>query len=478
MRTHDHAEPASQQGFDDLVRAQVEQAVLLPRRSDEHDGTTRPGALGSFRGLARLVGRDLPIEQVVAAFHEIATRDIPHLPGPFELRLLVRAHAQNGVVVVESLLRAHQVRGRHMVEHIHVLDVFANIRTLDVEILQIVQRHHGNVAIELHHERDQALVADVVRYEAGICLMQLEHLVVGIAGNVVNARIGVRQQPFDGALEVLVEAAALGVEHDMLADHAHEALVVLLLALRQRIALVPRRFTRRESVELVQLHTTCSEFGIVDILRWPHDQVAQGLHHDGHQVRAYPVEGHAGGHVHAQDEGQHDGQPVSGVLLHLRLLALQRVDPVLREAHHHRGQTGQKRHDPRKPSVFNRHHAQELGSRSAVVGDAVNHFHQSEQHENLRRQRNERQQRMIVVLLVQQGLLLADGFGVAEVLHFDAVELRHDLDHDDAVPLAPKRQRHENDLDDHGEQQNGHPPASCQIVARLNDVREKTSECF
>ena len=111
----------------------------------------------------------------------------------------------------------------------------------------------------------------------------------------------------------------------MLADHAHEALVVLLLALRQRIALVPRRFTRRESVELVQLHTTCSEFGIVDILRWPHDQVAQGLHHDGHQVRAYPVEGHAGGHVHAQDEGQHDGQPVGGVLLHLRLLALQRL---------------------------------------------------------------------------------------------------------------------------------------------------------
>ena len=87
--------------------------------------------------------------------------------------------------------------------------------------------------------------------------MQLEHLVVGIAGNVVNARIGVRQQPFDGALKVLVEAAALGVEHDMLADHAHEAPVVLLLALRQRIALVPRRFTRRESVELVQLHTTC-----------------------------------------------------------------------------------------------------------------------------------------------------------------------------------------------------------------------------
>ena len=45
-----------------------------------------------------------------------------------------------------------------------------------------------------------------------------------------------------------------------------------------------------------------------------------------------------------------------------------------------------------------------------MVGDAVNHFHQPEQHENLRRQRNERQQRMIVVLLVQQGLLLADGF--------------------------------------------------------------------
>ena len=72
-----------------------------------------------------------------------------------------------------------------------------------------------------------------------------------------------------------------------------------------------------------------------------------------------------------------------------------------------------------------------------MVGNPVDDFDQSEQHEDLCSQRYEREQRMVMMLLVQEGLLFADGFGVAKVFHLDAVELGHDLNHDDAVPLTP-----------------------------------------
>ena len=69
-----------------------------------------------------------------------------------------------------------------------------------------------------------------------------------------------------------------------------------------------------------------------------------------------------------------------------------------------------------------------------------------------------------------------DGLAIAEVLDLDAVELGHQLHHDDAVLLAPQAHRDQDDLDDDGEQQDGKPPVAGELVARLHYEVERLGE--
>ena len=51
--------------------------------------------------------------------------------------------------------------------------------------------------------------------------------------------IGVRQKPFNGALEVLIKPARLRIEHKVLTDCVKEPSIIALLASGIRIALEP-----------------------------------------------------------------------------------------------------------------------------------------------------------------------------------------------------------------------------------------------
>ena len=93
---------------------------------------------------------------------------------------------------------------------------------------------------------------------------------------------------------------------------------------------------------------------------------------------------------------------------------------------------------------------------------------EAEQDDDLDGERNQRQQRMVALLLVQLVLLLADGLTVAVVLDLDAIDGGHDLDHLDAVLLHPQRHRHEDDLGDDGEQEDGQPPVAREGVTGLD----------
>ena len=98
--------------------------------------------------------------------------------------------------------------------------------------------------------------------------------------------------------------------------------------------------------------------------------------------------------------------------------------------------------------------------------------HEAEQDDDLDGKRDEREQRVVVVLAVELALALADLLLVAEVLDLDAVERRHHAHHDDGVPLAPQRQRHEHNLGDEREQEDGGPPVVRKLVARPHDGHE------
>ena len=76
---------------------------------------------------------------------------------------------------------------------------------------------------------------------------------------------------------------------------------------------------------------------------------------------------------------------------------------------------------------------------------------------------------MVMLFLVELVLLLADRLAIAVVLHLQAIQGGHELDHDNRVLLAPKRHRDEDDLHDDGEQENGDPPIPAYVVTRLQD---------
>lgn len=465
---YDDLVAAAERRFQHGVNAAVHNVVLLPAGGDEDDRSL----VGHVQLRARLVVCDLFVEQVVAAFHEVLRGGALHLLYLAYLGDLVRAGAQKRVVVVVLALGGGHVHRGHVVEHVHVFDVAAHIGALDVEIVQIAQGGHHHVGVHLHHERDGALLADVVGEQPRLAFRQGEHLVVGVVRDVVDADVGMGEQPSDGALEVLVKAAALRVEDDVLAGDGEEPFEIGLLALGEGVALVPLRLLLADGVQALQFLAAGVELVVVDVLRWLDDDVAGDLHQDGEQIRADPVEGHAGRHKHAQEERERDGKPVGGVLFEACLLLLQGVDDVLGAAHGYRGQAGQHGHDPRQATVLDGDEAQKLGAGGAAVGDAVDDVDEAEQNEDLDGQRDEAEHRVVVLLLVERRLLLADGLRVAEVANLDAVERRHQLHHDDGVLLHPQRHGHEDDLNDDSEQQDGEPPVMGERIARVDDEGE------
>ena len=476
MRAHDDAHAAPEHAFQHIVDAGVEDVALLPRRRNEHHIPTGRVALNGSSG--ELIFGNLAIEQVVAAFHKIFALGAVELLGTAQLAHLMGARAQHRVVVVVGALLGREMGRRHVVEHEHVLDVLADIGALDVVVLQVLERGYDQIGVHLHHERDDLALSDVIGLQARLGLCQLEHLVIGVVRHVVDVGVGMREQPLDRALEVLVEATSLGIEDDVLTDDLEETLVVGLLALGKRIALVPFLLGAREVLELLKLGAACFEVLVVDVFRRLHQDVRERLDGDGGQVRAHPVEAHARGDEHAQDEGKADRQAVRHVLLRTRLLALQRVDAVLREAHDDGGKPREKRHDPRRAAVLEGNLAQELSPRRAAVGDCMDNVDQAEQDDDLYSKRNQGEHRVVMLLLVELVLLLADRLAVAVVLHFQAIQGGHKLHHDNRVLLAPKRHRDEDDLHDDGEQQDGYPPIAAYRVTGLQDEREQPCKCF
>ena len=102
---------------------------------------------------------------------------------------------------------------------------------------------------------------------------------------------------------------------------------------------------------------------------------------------------------------------------------------------------------------------------------------EAEQDKHLHGKRDEREERVVVILLVELVLLLADGLLVAEVLHLDAVEVWHETHHDDAVPLAPEGEGQKDDLDYDREEEDGHPPAPREVIAGLHHIGKEVREC-
>ena len=177
--------------------------------------------------------------------------------------------------------------------------------------------------------------------------------------------------------------------------------------------------------------------------------------------------------VEAQEERERDGEAVGHVLLGAGLLALQGVDVVGRPAHDHGREAREQRHDERRTTALDGDEAQELRAGGAGVRDGVDDVHQTKEDDHLDGQGDEREKRMVVLLVIELVLLLLDGLAVTVVAALNAEQLGHELHHHDAVLLAPYRERHEDDLGEQGEEKDCRPPTTGEVVGRLHDKREE-----
>lgn len=134
-----------------------------------------------------------------------------------------------------------------------------------------------------------------------------------------------------GVLEVLVEAALLGVKDHVLVDDGEEALIVRLFPLGVRV--VGKQIPLSAQVfQLRQGLFALFQGLVVDVLFGVDDLVEQELLENGEQVGKNPVQAHPGGDEEAQKQGDAHGQEGGAQLARHPLFRLEGVHPVLRQA--------------------------------------------------------------------------------------------------------------------------------------------------
>ena len=126
-----------------------------------------------------------------------------------------------------------------MVRHIDILGVLFYVRALHIGALKIAKRSHHNIGIHFHKKRNQSALAQIIWNQTRLFFGELKNLIVGIGRYIVNMDIGVRQEPFNGTLKVLIKSARLRIEHKVFTDCVEESSIVALLASGIRIALEP-----------------------------------------------------------------------------------------------------------------------------------------------------------------------------------------------------------------------------------------------
>jgi hypothetical protein len=91
-------------------------------------------------------GLDEPLEARVPVGEEMLRRQALQLLAPAYLRLVVRAHAEEAVVVIVRVLMIHHVRAAHAVEHVDIVHGVPG--SLEVEIVEIQHGQDEHVGLE------------------------------------------------------------------------------------------------------------------------------------------------------------------------------------------------------------------------------------------------------------------------------------------------------------------------------------------
>ena len=363
-------------------------------------------------------------------------------------------------------------------------------------LFKVGHSHHDHIALKLHKQRHETSVrADVVGVYLRTCV--LEYLVIRVARYIVYVEVGVLADVVDSALEVFVEAVRLGVEHQLHILHCEELLVVLLLAgivllvhlfllyalLVHLLEVLVVDVLLRRHKDIVQVHKRYRE----EVAEYPVQTHACGYE-----------EGKVGREGYHKQGGEHLVEIALRHLKHVYLVLYPAHQPCAES----RQQRYQQQYivvleRGRLAQVYaEEHHIQflyllgrceehigegvSLGDKCSLdeadylelvgvlcelgrVGEfaqpvpeaayyscvkleyerqrVIHNVHESEHERYLYQQRHGAQQRVVVVLLVQLELLLAELVLVVDVFYLECVLLGHQTDHIYRVLLRHHIQR-------------------------------------
>ena len=531
MGTNDEVIVVAVELFDQGVDTGIQQIVLLPRGSDEDLLLACGYVLGLFcrTCLDQLVGEG------VTELHQGLFGQTVDLLGGSDLSGHVGTGAEDGIEFIQSSLAEAHVNTHHIMGDVDVLHVLLHQGALDEILVEIGGGHDHHVCLQLHHQGDELLEANVVGLDPRLLLGDLEDHVARIVGDVMDGHTGLLQERVNDGLEVLVESALLGVEDHVLVHDGEKPLVVLLfpcqilLVCRGMLTVAVQLFQLLQgAAALFQLLIIHVFFGV--------DHGVEDIHlHDGEDVTRYPVHGDSRGNADTQVQGDTHRHHHESVLAELTLLVLDHVGAVLGKAQqpggdtrHHGNQDVRSQHlcgngqqvDPQEGDIealhLGDHRSQSLGRHAGdhrgrgdgsaldgihdhqlvgrilgirlnglcqgldhpgihaeqVVQRVVDGLHHTQQQNDLQDQGDEGQKRMVVLFFEELGLLIREGIHVAVVIGLQEVHRGLDLDHIDGILMHPHRKRKQHDLGGQGEQHDGPAVIADDLPAPLHQVSE------
>ena len=155
------------------------------------------------------------------------------------------------------------------------------------------------------------------------------------------------------------------------------------------------------------------------------------------------------------------------------------IEDVLRVAEQPCRRTCEKRHKPGDSAIRPRNTRNKRLGRvwhCKLAANTVDHLYERHENDDLYHQRHKREKRMVFLTFEQGSRFLSDCVAIAIVLDLNAVRLRHERNHLQAVDLAPKRDRELQNLGKEGEDDDVGPVIGTPRVAPLHQPCEELNK--
>ena len=350
----------------------------------------------------------------------------------------------------------HHMGAQRIMEHIDIFDVFAVVAALVLVIPQVGHGHDHHVRLQLHEQRDQLFLPDIVRNDPRFLFRDLKNLVVGITGHIVYGQFAVCQDIGDDPLIILIEPAALGIENQVLVPHGEKALVVRFFP----VLILPAAYGFPAGVGIgSQFLPGFLQVSPVDLLLRRPYFVQHHLLQNGEQVAEDPVEAHSGGHRESQHQADADGNRHGGKLGRFALAFLKRIQPVLAQAQDCCRQACQHRDQQVNAAGRGRRRGKIKAQETCVQVRLpqphvrmIDDLDQADQQDHLNRHRDHGGEGAVMCFFIQKGLFIGHLVRVAEIFDLQPVDRRFQADHFNAVRVHPQGYRQQDHLGHEGKQ--------------------------